>query len=330
MKLSPIKKLFSLFSGRKKRGNGYLKSEIRLHSVPGKNGQYQQKNKRFTRLKQRLSFNQRNPSEGYNKPSKGKKWFARLGGAAFLTGLFLLLGMMGSGEKMLNGLKSLAYFRVTEINFTGCDIVPEERLRDAAGIVLHQTSLIGLNNSQIEKVLSSVPWIAKAEVKRNWPSTVEISVLESIPVALLQIKDSAGTQFHYIDRKGMTLLPATPGSDMDFPVITGLSEIVDPEVKGNAFQEALLLLKKIRGNDPHLPAESLSEIHVDRAGEMVVYMVEYPFPIFFGNGNTKRKYARLVQVLKVLFKKQKGKELISQVEYIQMDYLNDKVLVAQR
>jgi hypothetical protein len=38
----------------------------------------------------------------------------------------------------------------------------------------------------------------------------------------------------------------------------------------------------------------------------------------------------LVQVLKALYKKQKGKESISQVEYIQMDYLDDKVLVAQK
>ena len=61
---------------------------------------------------------------------------------------------------------------------------------------------------------------------------------------------------------------------------------------------------------------------------MVVYLVEYPFPIFFGTSNTSKKYYRLVQVLKTLYK-QKGKGSISQIEYIQMDYLQDKVLVAQ-
>ena len=61
----------------------------------------------------------------------------------------------------------------------------------------------------------------------------------------------------------------------------------------------------------------------------MVYLVDYPFPIFFGSGNTKQKYARLVQVLKALYKKEKGEDLISEIEYIQMDYLQNKVLVAQ-
>ena len=328
--LSFIKNFFSLFSGKKKPGNGYLKDEIRLHSVPSQGGQYKQKKKWFVGFRQRLSVNKGRSQVGYKKQTPGKKKFARLGGAVFLTGTFLLLGLFGSGEKILKRLQSLAYFQVTEIVFSGSEIVPEYKLRDASGIILLQTSLIGLKSSQVEKKLCSVPWIAEAEVKRDWPSAIEISVVESVPVALLHSKDSNGTQLHYIDRKGVSLLEVTPGADVDFPVITGLSEIVDPVLRENAFSEVLVLLKKIRGNDPHLPAQAVSEIHVNGEGEMVMYMVEYPFPIFFGNGNTKRKYSRLVYVLKVLYKKQKGKELISQVEYIQMDYLQDKVLVAQR
>jgi hypothetical protein len=63
---------------------------------------------------------------------------------------------------------------------------------------------------------------------------------------------------------------------------------------------------------------------------MVLYLVEYPFPIFFGNGNSEKKYSRLIQVLRVLYKKPNGKELLAQIAYIQMDYLNDKVLVVER
>ena len=124
-------------------------------------------------------------------------------------------------------------------------------------------------------------------------------------------------------------LPVEPGDDIDFPVITGWSDIKNTEIKEQALSEVLIFLRKLRVNNPHLPAQSVSEIHVNQSGEMVVYLVEYPFPIFFGNGNTKTKYARLVQVLKALYKKKRGKELISRVEYIQMNYLNDKVLVAQ-
>jgi len=103
----------------------------------------------------------------------------------------------------------------------------------------------------------------------------------------------------------------------------------DKVMKSAALKEVLIFLNKAKRNDPHLPVQSLSEVHVTKEGDLVVYLVEYPFPIFFGNGNTKRKYGRLVEVLKALYKKEKGKDLISEVEYIQMDYLQDKVLVAQ-
>lgn len=325
-----LKFYISLFTRTKKPGNGYLNDAARLHSVPSQGGQYKQKKKWFVGFRQRSFVNKGISQVGYRKQTPDRKKFVRLGGAVFLTGTFLLLGFFGSGEKIMERLQALAYFQVTEIVFSGSEIVPEYKLRDAAGIILLQTSLVGLENSQIEKKLCSVPWIAEAEVKRDWPSTIEISVVESVPVALLNSKGLNGTQMHYIDRKGVSLLEVTPGADVDFPVITGLSEIVDPVLRENAFSEVLVLLKKIRGNDPHLPAQAVSEIHVNKEGEMVMYMVEYPFPIFFGNGNTKKKYSRLVYVLKVLYKKQKGKELISQVEYIQMDYLQDKVLVAQR
>jgi hypothetical protein len=108
-----------------------------------------------------------------------------------------------------------------------------------------------------------------------------------------------------------------------------LAEVADQPLKEKALAEILTFLRKVRGNDPHLPAQSVSELHVTKSGQIVVYLVDYPFPIFFGNGNTKVKYSRLIQVLRALYKKQNGKELLSQIEYIQMDYLNDKVLVVE-
>jgi cell division protein FtsQ len=203
-------------------------------------------------------------------------------------------------------------------------------LREASGITLHQTSLVGLNCAQVEASLNTVPWVAQAEVQRKWPSTIKISIVENEPVALLHSKKKNGDQLQYINKKGVPFLQVGPGFDIDFPVITGLNEIKETRVREKALAEALVFLDNVGGDNPYLPAQSVSEIHLNQNGEMVVYLVEYPFPIFFGNDNTSTKYARLVQVLKALYKQQKGKESISQIEYIQMDYLNDKVLVAQK
>jgi len=166
-------------------------------------------------------------------------------------------------------------------------------------------------------------------VKRNWPSTVEIEIRENVPVALLHTMSAERDQLYYIDKKGTSFMPVSVGANLDFPVITGLAEITDPSLKKKALTEVLLFLQKVRRNDPHLPVQSVSEVHVDSHGELVVYLVEYPFPIFFGNGNTKQKYLKLIRVLRALYKKERGEEIISSVEYIRMDYFNGKVLVAQ-
>jgi len=333
MLLFRIKQILSLFGKRKKRGGGYLKSEMQLHALSEKNSpdtsQYTQRKKRFARFRQLLTTKKSASHNGYQRAGSSRKIIFKVAGLATLAFSLLLFLLIGGGRLILNNIESLPYCQVSEVVFSGSDTMLEEKLREASEIILHQTSLIGLDCSQVEEKLLSVPSVARAVVERNWPSTVEISIVENIPLALLHSKTSKGTELQYINRKGVPFMQVSPGSNIDFPVITGLTDIDEPTVRERALAEVLVFLKKVNGNNPNLPAQSVSEIHLSRDGEMVVYLVEHPFPIFFGSSDTSRKYSRLVQVLKTLYKKQKGKGAISQIEYIQMDYLNDKVLVSQ-
>ena len=335
MFLSGIKKILSPFAGKRKRGNNYLHSEMNPHALLGQGShqtdKYKQLKNRLARFLRALSVKKQAGQgyHGYKTPAgKGKMIFKVAGFATIMFSLLLFI-MVGGGRVMVNNFQSLAFFRVAEIVISGNHSVPEEKLREALGIIPYQTSLIGLNCSQLEARLANVPWVARAEVQRNWPSTVEVFITENVPVALLHSKNQGGAQLQYIDWKGVPFLQVMPGADIDFPVITGLTEIEEPLVREKALAEVLVFLKKVNGNDPYLPAQSVSEIHVTGKGEMVVYLVDHPFPIFFGESNTGKKYFRLVQVLRALYKKQNGKESISKIEYIQMDYLKDKVLVAQ-
>jgi cell division protein FtsQ len=340
MLLSRIKKIFSLFSplnGKKrmnKRGNDYLnKNETDLQAFPvpsrHQSSQYTQRKHRLARFRQLLTAEKRAKHKGYTGAAVRKKSVFKVAGLISVAVSLLLFILVGGGKIILNNLESLPFFHVSGIVISGNEAISQEKLREASGIILHQTSLVGLNCSQVEASLDTVPWVSRALVKRNWPSTVEISIVENVPAALLHSKNSNGNQLHYIDKKGIPFLLVKPGADVDYPVITGLTEISEPLVREKALAEVLVFLNSVSGNNPYLPAQSVSEIHLDQDGEMVVYLVENPFPIFFGNSDIDKKYGRLVQVLKALYKKQKGKGSISQIEYIQMDYLNDKVLVAQ-
>jgi cell division protein FtsQ len=132
-----------------------------------------------------------------------------------------------------------------------------------------------------------------------------------------------------MDREGRAFIEVGVGMDTDFPVVTGLERIKEEGRKKEILEDVLGFLRQTQKNDPNLPTQAVSEIHVSLDGELVVFLVDYPFPIFFGRGKVETKYNRLVKVLEVLYKKQESEMQISRVEYIRMDYLEDKVLVAQ-
>ena len=214
------------------------------HALPGQsshdNSQYTQRKNLLTSFRQLLVARKRAKYYGYKGVGSSRKLLFKVMGLATVSFSLLLFLLIGGGRIILNNFESLPFYQVSEIVFSGLDIVSEENLRDASGIILHQTSLIGLNCSRVVEQLISVPWVSRAEVTRNWPSTVEISIVEYVPVALLHSKKSNGAQLQYIDKKGLPFLKVRPGSDIDFPIITGLTEINEPSLRGKALAEVLL------------------------------------------------------------------------------------------
>ncbi|HBG21015.1 MAG TPA: hypothetical protein DDY32_17560 [Desulfobulbaceae bacterium] len=326
-----LKKIIARITGKKPARNAYAKTEVRIHAGPEDQSRFQARRYRLANLKKRfLARKSAQLPEGYGRPAGRKSPAGMYAGFVLLTvvAVALFWGVNGP-ERLYKGIQSIAFFKVGDVEISGCRMVSKDKLQEASGIIPRQTSLIGLNTVGIEAQLSTVHWVKRAVVRRDWPSTVRITIEENVPVAILNTPGSQDAPLHYIDMKGAQVMPVIHGADVDFPVVTGLMELADEQQRAKSLAEVLAFLKKVGNNDPHLPAQSISEIHVNQVGEIVVHMVEYPFPIFFGSGNTNQKYSRLVQVLRSLYKKPNAKELLSQIEYIQMDYLNDKVLVAQ-
>lgn len=325
-KIPLLQKLFEKF---RKRKSGYRSEQLRSHNVPGSKGNYSVRRNRIARIKHWLSNRNNQSQQGYKAPSKKNRARHRLGWLFFYSSVVLMFFAMGGVTRLQEKLLAIDLFLIDGVEITGNTIVPNEKIKEASGVILHQTSMLGIRKGSLEDRLQAIPWVASAKVRKDWPSSVEIEIRENIPLALLDKGVSSEPQLHYIDKYGVSFLPVIPGGKVDLPVITGLSLLKDSSLKEKALSDALIFLQKVRRNDPHLPAHSVSEVHVNGEGKLIVYLVEYPFPIFFGNGDTKQSYRRLVQVLKALYKKEKGKNLISKIEYIQMDYLQDKVLVAQ-
>ncbi len=329
MLLTKFKNFFATAFRRKKPGYASFSSDLHIRGAAAETGQNKSRLDFLAKIRRKIQGKKREYQKEYSRPVRKKPVYVKLVILLLVIMVVPLGWMYGGGEKVRQGLHSISLFKVTKIEIAGCTAVNKEKILDASAIALHQTSLLTLDTSQIASHIAAVPWVAQVDVKRSWPAKVQITIEENAPVALLHSANAEGSQLQYIDAKGIAFTSVTPGAEIDFPVVTGLMELPDQQLKEKALAEILIFLRKVRGNDPHLPAQSVSELHVTSSGEMVVYLVEYPFPIFFGNGNTKEKYSRLIQVLRTLYKKPNGKELLSQIKYIQMNYLNDKVLVVE-
>ncbi len=253
----------------------------------------------------------------------------RLAGMA-LAGV-CVISLAGWGGMMLYGQGREALSRllvIEDVNITGACVVPRSRVMDTLQVIRHRTGMFDVDTDQLETKLEALPWVCRAEVSRDYPSTLSVQLQEENAVALL-LKESGGERkLFYINHYGNDFQPVAVGGRIDYPVITGLNLVNDKKVREKSWRDVMAFLKRLGRNDPHLPAHSLSEIHLTEDGGIVLYLVEYPFPIYFGHGDVNRKYARLIKVLKPLYELEKGQKQIEEIEYIQMEYLEDKILVA--
>ncbi len=259
----------------------------------------------------------------FSKKEQGQFSFllklALLSGAV-LTGSYVLL--MGPMQSLYGNWR---YFRIHEIEISGCRTISSDDLKKYAGLS-YEMNMLTLDPKAISVRLSSHPWVKSATVKRVWPDSLEVSVREHRPRALVVC--GIEKNFSYVNNGASVFVQVHPGQELDYPVITGIEPTVTEQEKQRMLKAANLFLKLAEQNNPNLPAQNISEVHFTNKGDMVLYLVEHPFPIYFGKDEIKRKFSQLWRVLEVLYHKRKGKAKIEDVAYIRMDYQTNKVLVA--
>lgn len=314
----------------KRRKSGYSSQDVQFRTAYGKQEKTRKKSNPVKGLRQILRRKPQVNEESYRRKETRRIPGIRLTAAfALAASVVFLLWYSGGFGGWRTLVPNVSFFQLHQLEFKGCSVATEAVLRERGGLVLYQTNLLTLDTEKIEKLLGTVPWVSAAKVTRNWPSGLVVTIVEHSPIALVNEMKDGNPVLSYLDKAGIAFLPVEPGKDMDYPVITGFERLRDPLLRQQIFSDIVQFLKQTEKNNPNLPAQSVSEIHVEEDGGLVVFLVEYPFPVFLGKGQIVQKYNRLVKVLEDLYKKQDEGMQISRVEYIRMDNLNDKVLVAQ-
>ncbi|KGO35684.1 MAG: FtsQ-type POTRA domain-containing protein [Desulfoprunum sp.] len=327
-----IGKIGKFFSRRKKKA-GYRSFDPQFQTAYGDKRTVKKKKRRIplSSLLQLFSRKKVVRDEGYRRKEPTKIPVVRI---AVVVVLFLVVAVgyqVGRGwQGWRSIMPALPIFQLHKVTVIGGSAIKEGALRSQAGLVLYRSNLLRLDTAEVERKIAENPLVSSVRVERDWPSSVIVRVTEHEPFAMvyrLGEKDDSG--LFYMNRDGKVFIRVGAGMDIDLPVITGLERVKEEERRRQALTDILGFLRQTQKNNPNLPMQAVSEMHVNDIGELVIFLVEYPFPIFFGRGKAETKYNRLVKVLEVLYKKQEKEMQISRVEYIRMDYLEDKVLVAQ-
>ncbi len=154
----------------------------------------------------------RNISHGATKKVSAKKKTERS-----FTWINRVLILIGVGVVLAAGVKAAVVLHaipVERIVVTG----KLEHTREVALQDMVQPALIGgflsADLLQIREQLESLPWVYEVTVKRRWPNTLEIQVIEQLPIARWGEKG-------FLNHEGEVFNPSSIGSWGSLPLLSG-------------------------------------------------------------------------------------------------------------
>ena len=239
------------------------------------------------------------PRNSYRRKRQGdrKIWSYILGTTLGLAGLAGIgLGLVLLYYQLLTW-SVFCIKDIKNINITGTKRFTPAQVLELANLDL-QTSLLALRPAGVERALLAHPWIAKAEMTRQWPNRLFLHLTEREPVALVQLEE-----LYYTDRKGSLFKPVSPGDPHDFPVITGLSREHFLEDQGAApglVGRVMELLDLLQEAPPPLKKSHVAEIHVDPERGFTLYLNGVKTALDLGFSDLPEKIRNLARVWPVL------------------------------
>jgi cell division protein FtsQ len=263
------------------------------------------------------------PRNNYRRSRSGgspRSWWRTI---LCTLGLLSVAGLCLGLVLLYHQLLTSSFFCIKDIK--NIEIVGARRLTPE--VILHlahlgpDTNLLALRPGRVEQALMAHPWIARAELTREWPHRIKLRIQEREPVALVQL----GEELYYIDRQGGLFHPLSPGDPHNFPVITGLKpenlkhpEGSLPPLVAKTFQ----LLDVLKKAPASFSPKNVSEIHLDPDRGFTLYVNGLGAGLELGFDDYLEKLNKFAQVLPTMAEK----GYLAKTGCIHLDY-PDRVLI---
>jgi len=211
--------------------------------------------------------------------------------------------MVGSATLVAvgSGLLARAVLDSGYFNVANIVVAQESRVSEEAIIALSNVNpgdnLLRLNLETIGNKVADHPWIARVDVRRNFPDTLVIEVVEREPVAILNLG-----YLYCVDKNGEVFKLLEGDDPLDMPVITGINRdylIQDqPQVAGY-LRHAVSLLEDLEGRRS-FGLDEVSELNLTPDGGIVLFTYIAGVPVELGLDDYRAKLDRLERIYKEL------------------------------
>ena len=257
------------------------------------------------------------------RPGRSRRFSQRL---VRWAGTGLILGSLaGLGALLATRLVGAQFLAVERVAVQGHRRLSEAELDELKGSVRGQ-SLLLVDLEQFRANALESPWVASVTVRRVFPSTLEVHIVEREPVAIARL----GRQLFLVDGSGVIIAQYGPQhAEFDLPIVDGMAgapeagageksaSMIDParaQLVGR-FMGALAARPELR--------RSVSQVDVSRDRNVAVLLDGDSTLLYLGDDQFVERLRTYLEIRPTLA------ERMSDVDYVDLRY-GQRVIVKDR
>jgi len=233
--------------------------------------------------------------------------------ATYMAGAMLCCALIFVAYRVLN---ATTFCRLKTIDVASSKHLSREDIMTITGIEPGK-DLLRLNLKRMGEQLSSNPWVETVRIRRFFPDSIVVSVIEREPLAVVNMGF-----IYYMDNKGNIFKVLNQGDRLDYPVITGFSEDdmnSDPAGTREALKSSWELLKILSEKGAFILAD-VSEIHYDKDLGFTIFTASGALPVKIGYDNFAAKLDRFARIYRELMAQRPA------LYFIDIDY-SDRIVI---
>ncbi|MFZ5570583.1 MAG: cell division protein FtsQ/DivIB [Thermodesulfobacteriota bacterium] len=181
-------------------------------------------------------------------------------------------------------------------------------------------NILAINLSMARARLLSHPWIAEADIRREFPATIVIRISEHRPLAVIDL----GREL-LMDEEGEIFKEKTEDDPVDLPVVTGLDYAeLDPvgRSKSKGLKAVVDILRVIKTHYRGIGRFPVDHIGIDRDLGLTLTMEGPVKSVFIGYEDYESKYRKIQEVIDLI----RTTEQFSDIEAMDISNVNRVVI----